>query len=166
MKHFLYWGAFVFVKFLEMLFILFSFFSGAVIIAHVLKHYFKINVVPFKWMLNDTEDGDYGASWWLEREGLEPSLYSALRWWLRNPCWTFKYLMAPRGGGYENVNVYFNSSQEHPLKWCSRKERATKYVTYEQNGQINARFSHTNALFNFMAGSGNNRYLLKLRRSQ
>ena len=94
-KIILFWVRFALIKLLELVFILFSFFSGLVIIAHFLKHVLKVNVIPFKWMLNDTKDGDYGAEWFLIKNKLKPGLYSAFLWWWRNPVWGFKYLLIP-----------------------------------------------------------------------
>lgn len=87
----------------------FGFLLGLVILAHILKHVFKVKI-QF-WLLNDTADGDYPPEWFIklanEKRGLEAymtlfglfkmkqGLYAAFWWWWRNRAWNFYNLTKP-----------------------------------------------------------------------
>ena len=163
-KIILFWIRYTSIKLLEVVFILFSFFSGAVIIAHFLKHVLKINVIPFKWMLNDTKDGDYGAEWFLIKNKLKPGLYSAFLWWWRNPVWGFKHLLVPRQGKFKNLHIItFESTTENVLWWVNKKHKGKNHFYGTVNGQFNGRYSFTNDSYNIMLGH-DKRYIFKYRR--
>jgi len=175
-KIILFWIRFTFIKLLEVVFILFSFFSGAVIIAHFLKHVLNINIIPFKWMLNDTEDGDYAPDWFLEYINtkniptlwglitIKRGLYSAFWWWWRNPVWGFKHLLVPRQGQFKNLHIVtFNSTTSTVQPWVNKEERGKNHFYGTVNGQFNGRYSFTNNKYNLMMGH-DKRYLFKYRR--
>lgn len=157
-------------KLLELVFILLSFFSGGVIVAHFLKHVCKVNVIPFKWMLNDTVDGDYGGEWWLDKNDLEPSLWSAFLWWFRNPVWTFKYVIAPKPktNKITVIKTHIHNGRDlsgNPvsvLRWVNKELRGTNFVVFSQDNKEYFRFSHTNKIFNVMIGF-EKRYIFKFR---
>ena len=163
-KIILFWIRFASIKLLELVFILFSFFTGLVIIAHFLKHVLKVNVIPFKWMLNDTEDGDYAPNWFLIKNNLKPNLYSALWWWWRNPVWGFKYLLIPNQGSFRGIHIIkFDSTTKNVQPWVTKTERGTNHFYGTVNGQFNGRYSFTNDSYNIMLGH-DTRYIFKYRR--
>jgi len=175
-KIILFWVRFALIKLLELVFILFSFFSSLVIIAHFLKHVLKVNVIPFKWMLNDTEDGDYGAEWFLEYINtkniptllglitIKKGLYSAFWWWWRNPVWKFKYLLIPNQGSFRGIHIIkFDSTTKNVQPWVTKTERGTNHFYGTVNGQFNGRYSFTNDSYNIMLGH-DTRYIFKYRR--
>lgn len=136
-------------------------------VAFLLKHKFGINVPPFKWMLNDTIDGDYGDPNWLNRMGLEPGLWSAFRWWWRNPVWNFKLLFAPKSHAESTIiKVFKHEVGPTPFMWVRQDLRGTNHLYYIIDGTLYGRFSYCNDYINIYLGIGGRRHILKIRRSK
>lgn len=133
-------------------------------IAFSLKHDFRINIPPFKWMLNDTKDGDYGAQWWKDKHGIKKdSFWTAYRWWLRNSNWNFKLLFKTPPTG-EIIKVISNEVKS-PLFWVNQKHRGTNHAYYWADKRLWPRYSFTNNVLNVYMGV-ESRYILKVRRSK
>lgn len=160
----LYWLKYILVKFIiEGLFLIIS--IPLFPVAYLLKHKAGVNIPPFKWMMNDTEDGDFGdANWRAERGITKDSFWVAWIWWWRNSNWNFKHLITPKQGKITDVRVI---TEEVPpaLSWVIQNERGTNHVYFKQGGQLNGRYSFTNNYINLMMGS-EKRYIFKLRRSK
>lgn len=148
----------------------FGFISGAVIIAFILKH--KLGSRTEYWLLNDTEDGDYGGTWWLEKKDLNPSLYSAFLWWLRNPSWNYiEKFKQPSTASKERVCVLYPKGLNDPknldkyadlMLWSNHKKSIYgKRIIYYQVGKVFCgRFSYANKWFTLQLGSGGDRFKL------
>jgi len=147
----------------------FGFFTGSVIIAHILKHVFKVKT-KF-WLLNDTVDGDYGADWWLEREGLKPSLYSAFRWWWRNKAWNYYIKEVPEwdGGNADEFRVIKLTLSEYDMTYQGKYNRFTKanknegvyginYYCYRLKGKVFCNYSEATENKEKQFGAGGNEY--------
>ena len=143
----------------------FGFFSGLVIIAHILKHVLKVKT-KF-WLLNDTVDGDYGADWWLKREGLKHSLYSAFRWWWRNRAWNYFILKVPEwnGGQADEFRVLECTMKLDDMdqgRWtkASKKHRiyGINYYCYRLNGKVFCNYSEATPKIEKQFGAGGNEY--------
>ena len=143
----------------------FGFISGLVIIAHILKHVFKVKT-KF-WLLNDTEDGDYGADWWLEREGLKPSLYSAFRWWWRNLAWNYLLLKTPYwdGGNAEEFRVLectLNPIDMTDGRWTKADKSegiyGVNYYCYRIKGKVFCNYSKATENIEKQFGAGGNEF--------
>jgi len=143
----------------------FGFFSGAVIIAHILKHVFKVKT-KF-WLLNDTVDGDYGADWWLKREGLKPGLWSAFRWWWRNRAWNYFMLKVPEwnAGQADEFRVIECTIEVYDRidgRWRKANKSAgiygINYYCYRLNGKVFCNYSEATPKIEKQFGAGGNEY--------
>ena len=142
-----------------------GFISTAVIWAFILKHVFKIKWKM--WLLNDTVDGDFGADWWLRREGLKPGIWSAFRWWFRNKAWNFYRLDVPEwnGGEVDEFWVIKNT-----IEFSDRTDgRFTKanidkgiyginYYCYKLNGKVFCNYSKASPSIEMQFGAGGQEY--------
>lgn len=160
-----FWLRFAGIKLIEGIFFLFS--LPFFIPAFLLKHKLKINIPPFKWMLNETEDGDFGDEPWRKRNGLKDGSFKTfLLWWFRNPNWNFKLLFKPKNHANNTVFQVIKNDVGDPFHWMEQDERGTNFLYYEIDGTIYSRYSHTNKVFNIQAGSAGLRYNLKIRKSK
>ncbi len=128
---------------------------------------YKVQVDLFYYLLNSTKDGDYGADWWLEREGLKKSFWSAWRWTLRNPAWNFNEIIKPVWTGYyTDVRVIENTiGGDNPLIWADHYSETygTNHVYYRVKGKVYGRYSTTELAIGkrFQAGTEGKRYNLR-----
>lgn len=143
----------------------FGFLSTAVIWAHILKHVFKVKT-KF-WLLNDTADGDYGADWWLEREGLNPSLYSAFRWWWRNKAWNYYVKSVPEwdGGNADDFRVIKRTISDEDMtdgRWTKANKDegiyGINYYCYRLNGKVFCNYSEASEKKEKQIGAGGNEW--------
>lgn len=174
MKTFLYFIKILLVLLSWFLISLIGFLSGAVIIAHILKHKFGVKGL---WLQNDTEDGDFGADWWIRKVNntrnrvnlwglitVKKGLWSAFCWWFRNHSWNFIELFSqPNTADREKVIVHYanyNLNRGHYLKWAHHKEGVYgwNFIKYTAEGIYCIRFSYANSWFTFQIGSGGDRY--------
>jgi len=142
-----------------------GFISTAVIWAFILKHVFKVKI-KF-WLLNDTVDGDFGAGWWLRREGLTHGLWSAFRWWWRNKAWNFYIRSVPEwnAGKVDEFWVIKDT-----IKFSNRTDgRFTKanidkgiyginYYCYKLNGKVFCNYSKATPSIEMQFGAGGQEY--------
>jgi len=132
------------------------------------KHHMgKNDHSPF---LNDGPDGDYGAEWWLIKYKLKPGTWSAIRWWLRNPC--DNYLNSypqPGTSDKSKVNVLYPAHLNDPnnideyadkMKWSNSGDKlyGWRVIYYETKGIVCGRISYANSWFTFQIGSGGDRF--------
>ncbi len=149
-----------------------------VVVAFVLKHVFQ---VKFKfWWLNDTVDGDWGAQWWLDREGLKPGTRSAIRWWFRNHSWNYISKFNPdwKGGSVDIVNgepelkiLYCNVDikrfKDGIFHWMTREDGIGKIsIAYRIHGNVYCRYSEVKKdrfgrLVQIQRGAGGRRYKME-----
>jgi hypothetical protein len=118
-------------------------------------------------LLNDTEDGDFGAEWWLKREGLTEGFFTAWLWTIRNPAWNYHSLVKPEWTGeYTDVRTIKNTfNTKNPLLWASHEIGfiGTNHVYYRVNGEVYGRFSWASKTKTFQAGTNGKRYQAKWR---
>lgn len=129
--------------------------------------------------MNDTEDGDFGAVWWLLDNNLKPSWYSAFRWWFRNHSWNYISQFNPEWneGDNEEFRILTNTIGEDLFDrdtwpdgiytWLTRdmKIEAELYVAYRINGKVYCRYSKVwkdklGRWKQFQKGAGGDRYKL------
>lgn len=143
----------------------FGFISTAVVWAHILKHVFKVKT-EF-WLLNDTEDGDYGADWWLKREGLKTNLYSAFRWWWRNRAWNYFMFKVPEwdAGQADEFRVIKNTIKIEDMdegRWTKANMDkgiyGINYYCYRLNGKVFCNYSEATQKKEKQFGAGGNEY--------
>ena len=149
------------------LFSLVTFLSGIVAVAFILKHY--CGVKTKFWVLNDTEDGDFGAKWWLMKKGLQPGLKSAFLWYLRNHSWNLICKIKPEweSGEAEDLRI-IRSTIDHekhgPFTWCTKAGiHGIHYVAYRINGKVYCRYSYATPNKEKIFGAGGDRYKCKIR---
>ena len=146
-----------------------GFISGLVIISHIIKHVFKVKI-KF-WLLNDTVDGDYGADWWLKREGLKPGLWSAFRWWWRNKAWNFYTRTVPewdagRVDKFRVIELTISDIQMYEMGRYNRFKKANKskgiyginYYCYQLNGKVFCNYSEATPNKEKQFGAGGNEW--------
>ena len=156
-----FWIRFALREIVYLLVWVFGFFSGLVIISHILKHVFKVKM-KF-WLLNDTVDGDFGADWWLKREGLKPGLWSAFRWWWRNKAWNFYRLNVPEWNAGE-VDYFWciKNTIEFDGKWIkANKDKGIygiNYYCYKLNGKVFCNYSEATPDIEMQFGAGGNEW--------
>lgn len=147
--------------------------TGMLFIDFYRRHYLgKNDNSPF---LNYTKDGDFGAEWWLEREGLEPGLWSAILWWIRNHSWEYIIsFLVPSTSDKNKIHVIYpeglNDIEKRDvyadlMQWSDRSKGifGMRYIFYTgelEDGTVVdcARFSYANKFFTFQIGSGGDRY--------
>lgn len=145
-----------------------GFLTTGVIWAHIAKHVFHSK---FKfWWLNDTPDGDYGPSWFME--GFPRGIITAFFWWLRNHSWNFYYTHIPewKAGSVDRIN---GESQFRSIKRTITKETeygrftkaskadgiyGTNYFAYQINGRTYFNYSYANKYITIQLGAGGNEY--------
>ena len=146
-----------------------GFISTAVIWAFILKHVFK---VKWKiWLLNDTVDGDFGADWWLRREGLKPGLWSAFRWWWRNKAWNFYIRSVPKWNAgevdeFRMIKLTILDEQMYQYAMYNRFTKANKekeiyginYYCYKLNGKVFCNYSKASPSIEMQFGAGGQEY--------
>jgi hypothetical protein len=136
-------------------------------ISYFFRYVLKIDL--FYYLLNSTEDGDFGAKWWRDREGLKPSFFTAWRWTLRNPAWNIHEVLKPKwNGAYTDVRTIKNTiGGRNPLAWASHytDTYGTNHVYYRVDGKVYGRYSTTEIKYGqtFQAGTTGQRYNLKWR---
>ena len=162
-----YWIRFALREIVYFLVWVFGFFSGVVIIAHILKHVFKVRM-KF-WLLNDTVDGDFGADWWLKREGLKPSLWSAFRWWWRNKAWNFYRLNVPEwNAGKADEFWCIKNTIKFDGKWIkANKDKGIygiNYYCYKLNGKVFCNYSKASPSIEMQFGAGGNEWRMWIKR--
>ena len=165
MKILIFWLRYVAVELLYGL----AFFVGIFLfpIAYLCKYELKTNA--FSWFLNSTEDGDYGAAWWRNREGIEDKdFWVAMRWWYRNPTWDFRMLLKPKWTGdvfhtYTKKNTL--EDKTNALAWATRDDGiyGTNHVYYIVDGTLYGRYSHAAPGFEFQAGSGGDMWRFRVK---
>jgi hypothetical protein len=160
---FKFWFRFFGVQFLYLLAIIPS------IVLFPVSYFFRY-VIKRDWfwlLLNSTEDGDFGADWWLNREKLNKSFWSAWRWTIRNPAWNFHELIKPEWNGtYTDVRTINNTiGGKNPLVWASHYAGVygLNHVYYRVNGKVYGRFGYAKKGTTIQAGTTGNRYNLKFR---
>ena len=153
---------------------LFGFLTGAVLVAYLLKHVFKVKWRM--WLLNDTVDGDYGADWWLKREGLKPGVVSAWLWWWRNMAYNYLLLVLPDWNNGEvddflQINLIIPKKQMLDEKGRynaftkANKEKGIygiNHYCYLLNGKVYCNYSRTikflGLVIELQFGAGGNEY--------
>jgi len=142
-----------------------GFISTAVIWAFILKHVFKVKI-KF-WLLNDTVDGDFGADWWLQREGLKPGLWSAFRWWWRNKAWNFYLRSVPEwnaGKVYEfwyiknTIKLYERVDGRFTKANKDKEIYGINYYCYRLNGKVFCNYSKASPSIEMQFGAGGNEW--------
>lgn len=140
---------------------LIGFLSGAVIVAHILKHQFGVKGL---WLQNDSKDGDFPPQWWLNKYDTGFKYLNAILWWFRNHSWNFinKFKQPSTS---DNVIVIYpkgmtKKEYADKMEWSHRKGElyGTRYIKYIAEGKYCERFSHANKIFAFQTGSGGDRY--------
>ena len=143
-----------------------GFLSGAVIIAHILKHHFGVKGL---WLQNDSKDGDFPPQWWLDKYDTGFKYLNAILWWFRNHSWNYICLFRQPGTPDKKyVNVLesnYNLNKGHYLEWANHREGiyGSNYQAYRvKNGRLCMRYSFANKWFTFQIGSGGDRYKMML----
>lgn len=129
--------------------------------------------------MNNTKDGDYGATWWLEEKGLTPGILSAIRWWFRNHSWNYIRKHLPEwNGGQVDKDKYGNDEflviqltipKEQMYDDAGRYNRFTKantskniyginYYAYKINDKVFFNYSKANSLMEIQRGAGGNEF--------
>lgn len=135
-------------------------------IAYLLRYALKWKQNPLSLYLND--ETDFGEDWWLMRERLEPGLWSAVRWWLRNPAWSFiKSIEIPTHREiYDIRTIKRTITTGHKLTNANRDKGiyGVNHVYYRLNdGKVYGRYSRANKKRELMLGVGNRRYVLRVK---
>ena len=138
-----------------------GFISTAVVWAFILKHVFKVE--RKMWLLNDTVDGDFGADWWLQREGLKPGLWSAFRWWWRNKAWNFYIRSVPEwNAGKVDEFWCIKNTIRFDGKWIKANKSkgiyGINYYCYKLNGKVFCNYSKASQSIEMQFGAGGNEY--------
>ena len=135
-----------------------GFISTAVIWAFILKHVFKVKI-KF-WLLNDTVDGDFGADWWLRREGLKPGLWSAFRWWWRNKAWNFYIRSVPEWNGGEVDDFWYLKRVDGKFTKANKDKEiyGINYYCYRLNGKVFCNYSKATPSIEMQFGAGGNEW--------
>ena len=138
--------------------------------ALILKYIFKIKGI---WLLNDTEDGDFGSYNELKKAGrLDKSKWSNFWWWwFRNHSWNFnrKFIPEWNGGKAESFKVISTSLTREQIEedrwtWCSKNDiHGHHYVAAIINGKLECRFSEANDKMQRQMGSGGNEYRFRFK---
>ena len=141
------------------------------------------------WPFENSDEGDFVSNWygdrnWRNGQGFDEAgalkkFWIAYKWGaLRNPTWNFKnWIGASARGEKSNVVIKINEGQGSGLTWMNKKLFGKKLAYFDvDGGKIrHFRYSYTRSLklwspwliwyryINFMAGTDDKRYLLKLR---
>lgn len=131
------------------------------------------NNIYWLWLNDET---DFGEQWWLEREGLKPGLWSAIRWGLRNIAWNaLKTPSVPSHAEVYDIEVVKDTldfSQMvgeidiHELTHANKERKiyGEKEVYYRlKDGKTYGRYSKASPGKEVMKGVGNSRYLLRIK---
>jgi hypothetical protein len=141
-----------------------GFFSTGVIWAFVAKHYFD---VKFRfWWLNDTEDGDYGADWFMPK--WKRSWFTAFCWWFRNHSWNFiTYEFTPvwengKADAFRTIWKWRVVDNEEYGRYTRAhkkdKNYGIKFIAYRIGETVEFQFSAACRIFQLHIGAGGDRY--------
>lgn len=120
----------------------------------------------YELMKNENGHPDYERFGKLNR--LQKFILS-FRWGvLRNGVWNYIIRQAPPYWDNKNYVVKAHKGKSNPLTWRNKEILGKQWITWMVDGEKFFRYSFTKKLFwkiyiNFMAGTSDNRYLLKLR---
>ncbi len=145
-------------------------FLGFVVIANfILKNY-----LGYKGKLatcNSTKDGDFGADWWLKREGLKPSLWSAFLWWIRNHSESFLNAEVPEwnAGKVDEFRVIkctmdkidmMDKDVFNPFTKASKEDAifGINHYAYRLNGKVFVSYSSATERKEKQFGAGGNEW--------
>lgn len=144
--------------------------TGGVVVAFIAKHHFG-SKFQF-WWLNDTEDGDWGAEWWLRDYGYKKGYWSAINWWFRNHSWNFitsAFTPKWRKGKVDVFREVFRRGVI-PTEEYGRFTRADKktknygikLIAYRIDDVVEFQFSFACKWINVHLGAGGERYRFRM----
>ena len=150
---------------------LISFFGLPLVpLAYILKYKFGVKGL---WLLNDTEDGDFGSKKELEEAGRKggKTWGNFWWWWFRNHSWNFNRKFIPQWNGGKATFFKIISStltkeqiEEDRWTWCSKNGiHGHHYVPAIINGKLECRFSEANDTMQRQMGSGGNEYRFRFK---
>jgi len=139
-------------------------------LAYILKYKFGVKGL---WLLNDTEDGDFGSKKELEAAGRKEGRTwgNFWWWWFRNHSWNFnrKFIPEWNGGAFDFIMIIASSFTDEQIKdnpwiWCNQKDNhGYHYVAAIINGKLECRFSEANDKMQRQMGSGGNEYRFRFK---
>ncbi len=139
-------------------------------LAYVLKYWFGVKGL---WLLNDTEDGDFGSYNELKNAGrLDKSKWANFWWWwFRNHSWNYnrKYIPNWDNGTAEFFIIISTSLTKEQIEknrwtWCSMNgTHGHHYVAAIIKGKIECRFSEADHKMQRQMGSGGNEYRFRFK---
>lgn len=131
--------------------------------------YFLRYVVKWKnnflwFLLND--ETDFGDPVWLDKNDLQPGLWTAFRWYLRNPAWNFiKSIKTPSHDEISDIKTIKKTfTSENRLTNANRDKKiyGVNHVYYRlEDGKVYGRYSRANKKTELMIGVGNGRYVFR-----